>query len=108
MRVIWTLGKSDAQEVTALLSESKDWKTATVKTLLGRLVKKAYCGQKPKEKNLFIILWFPRMLRFKVPQSLFSHICAKIGQTLAEMIRESELTNEDLTMLEEALAQKNR
>ena len=59
MRVIWTLGKSDAQEVTALLSESKDWKTATV-----------------------------------------------IGQTLAEMIRESELTNEDLTMLEEALAQK--
>ena len=74
MRVIWTLGKSDAQEVTALLSESKDWKTATVKTLLGRLVKKAYCGQKPKEKNLFIILWFPRMLRFKVPQRVYSLI----------------------------------
>ena len=30
----------------------------------------------------------------------------KIGQTLVEMIRESELTNEDLTMLEEALAKE--
>lgn len=40
MRVIWTLGQSDAKEITALLSENKNWKAATVKTLLGRLVKK--------------------------------------------------------------------
>ncbi len=75
MRVIWTLGKSDAQEVTALLSESKDWKTATVKTLLGRLVKKRRIADRnPRKKNLFIILWFPRMLRFKVPQRVYSLI----------------------------------
>ena len=31
MRVIWTLGKSDAQEVTALLSESKTGKQQPLK-----------------------------------------------------------------------------
>ena len=78
MRVIWTLGKSDAQEVTALLSESKRLETATVKTLLGRLVKKGVLRTETQGKNLFIILWFPRMLRFKsATESLFSHICAK-------------------------------
>ena len=108
MRVIWTLGKSDAQEVTALLSESKDWKTATVKTLLGRLVKKAYCGQKPKEKICLLSFGFRGCYDSKCHREfILSYLC-KIGQTLAEMIRESELTNEDLTMLEEALAQKNR
>ena len=95
MRVIWTLGKSDAQEVTALLSESKDWKTATVKTLLGRLVKKGVLRTETQGKKF---VYYPLVSEDATIQ--------KIGQTLAEMIRESELTNEDLTMLEEALAQK--
>ena len=108
MRVIWTLGKSDAQEVTALLSESKDWKTATVKTLLGRLVKKGVLRTETQGKKfVYYPLVFEDATIQSATESLFSHICAKkIGQTLAEMIRESELTNEDLTMLEEALAQK--
>ena len=28
MRVIWTLGQSDAKEITALLSENKNWKAS--------------------------------------------------------------------------------
>ena len=55
MRVIWTLGKSDAQEVTALLSESKDWKTATVKTLLGRLVKKRRIADRNPRKKICLL-----------------------------------------------------
>ncbi len=40
MRVIWTLGQTTAQEITQILADSMDWKPATIKTLLGRLVKK--------------------------------------------------------------------
>ena len=40
MRVIWTLGQANAQQITQILADSMDWKVATVKTLLGRLVKK--------------------------------------------------------------------
>lgn len=39
MRVIWTLGQTTAQEITQILADSMDWKPATIKTLLGRLVK---------------------------------------------------------------------
>ena len=38
MRVIWTLGQTTAQEITQILADSMDWKPATIKTLLGRLV----------------------------------------------------------------------
>jgi len=40
MRVIWNNDQIDAMTINELLSESKGWKIATIKTLLGRLVKK--------------------------------------------------------------------
>jgi CopY/TcrY family copper transport repressor len=108
MRVIWTLGKSDAQEVTKLLSESMDWKAATVKTLLGRLVKKGVLRTESYGKKFIYhpIVSEDATIR-SATENLFSHICAKkVGQTLTEMIYESELTSEDIAMLEAALAQK--
>lgn len=42
MRVIWTLGESDAATINDVLKEKMQWKFATVKTLLGRLVKKKH------------------------------------------------------------------
>lgn len=108
MRVIWTLGQSDAKEITALLSENKNWKAATVKTLLGRLAKKGVLKTESQGKKfVYSPLVSEEATVRSAAENLFSHICAKkVGQTLAEMIQEAALTAEDLAMLQAAVDQK--
>lgn len=108
MRVLWTLGSADAQEITSLLGERMDWKLATVKTLLGRLVKKAAVTTETAGKKF---RYFPAVSEEETIQSatenLFSHVCAKkMGATIADLVAESTLTQADLELIKEALTTK--
>jgi len=40
MRIVWTLKQTDSHTIITLLEKQHDWKAATIKTLIGRLVKK--------------------------------------------------------------------
>ena len=40
MRIIWTLSKATSTQVIEILQQKVDWKPATIKTLLRRLVEK--------------------------------------------------------------------
>ena len=40
MRVVWANGRVTSKEIISILKEKMDWKQATIKTLLGRLVEK--------------------------------------------------------------------
>ena len=42
MRVIWTNEPVTSRTITEVLSEKMDWKAATIKTLIGRLVEKGF------------------------------------------------------------------
>lgn len=42
MRIIWTLETASSSEVIKELQAKKDWSESTIKTLMGRLVQKAY------------------------------------------------------------------
>ena len=53
MRVIWTLGQTTAQEITQILADSMDWKPATIKTLLGRLVKRSDLDRTRRKKFIY-------------------------------------------------------
>ncbi|OTN77247.1 CopY/TcrY family copper transport repressor [Enterococcus sp. 8G7_MSG3316] len=108
MRVIWTMGQSTAKEITDLLSTNKNWKSATVKTLLGRLVKKGVLEPEAQGKKfIYTPLVSEEATVRSATENLFSHICAKkIGQTISEMLTEADLTVEDIQMLQEALAAK--
>lgn len=108
MRVLWTLGSADAQEITGLLGERMGWKLATVKTLLGRLVKKSAVTTETAGKKF---RYFPAVSEEETIQSatenLFSHVCAKkMGATIADLVAESTLTQADLELIQEALAHK--
>lgn len=108
MRVLWTLGQADAQQISEILGESMDWKLATVKTLLGRLVKKAAVRTETSGKKF---IYFPQVEEGATVRSatenLFSHICAKkVGATLVDLINEAKLTPKDLALIQEALAKK--
>lgn len=78
MRVIWTLNQTTAQEITQILADSMDWKAATVKTLLGRLVKKEVVWTQQEGKKF---IYHPAVSEMETVRSatenLFSHICAK-------------------------------
>lgn len=108
MRVIWTMGQADAKQITEIISESKNWKLATVKTLLGRLVKKKMILPETLGKKFIYhpLVTEDQTVR-QASETLFSHICAKkMGRTLADFISDTKLTAEDIALLQEVLEKK--
>ncbi|MBV7389309.1 CopY/TcrY family copper transport repressor [Enterococcus alishanensis] len=108
MRVIWTKQETTAQEISEILGETMDWKPATIKTLLGRLVKKDAVYTKQAGKKY---IYYPKISESKTVKSatenLFSHICAKqIGNTIAELVDEAELTEADVAKIMATLNKK--
>lgn len=108
MRVIWTQGATTAQEIIDILGQTMDWKPATIKTLLGRLVKKAAVRTEQSGKKY---IYFPAISEEETVKSatenLFSHICAKrIGETIAELVATAELTETDVELINEQLVNK--
>lgn len=108
MRVLWTLGEADAQQIADVLGQRMDWKLATVKTLLGRLVKKAAVRTEPSGKKY---IYFPQVGEEETLQSatenLFSRICAKkVGSAITDLVTEAQLTATDIAMIQQALAKK--
>lgn len=58
MKVVWRKPRSGAQEIIEVLSESTSWTSATIKTLLNRLVKKQALGFEKDGKSY---LYFARI-----------------------------------------------
>lgn len=108
MRVIWSLGEARVDEISCQIPEDLDWSLATVKTLLGRLVKK---GMLSTEKEGRKFIYRPVMQECTavglLGKSLLSKVCAtKQSQLIAGMIDLSELTNQDATQLIDLLQSK--
>ena len=109
MRVICTLESTTAQEIVEILGQTMDWKAATIKTLLGRLVKKEAVRTEQSGKKY---IYYPAISEGETvksaTESLFSHICAKrIGETIAELVAEAALTDADVALINEQLMNKN-
>lgn len=108
MRVIWTLGETDATTINNVLSEKMQWKLATIKTLLGRLVKKEALQTKQVGKKFFYSAKVSEEETFHGAQEeLFAHICAtKVGEHLNQMIHDVALTQADITKIIQTLEKK--
>lgn len=108
MRVIWSLGEARVDEISCQISPDLDWSLATVKTLLGRLVKK---GMLSTEKEGRKFVYRPLMAECTAIQMMGQSLLEKVCETkqvklLADMIALSNLTSEDVTSLQEALKNK--
>lgn len=108
MRVVWTLEETDAATINELLSDKMQWKIATIKTLLGRLVKKEALQTKQVGKKFLYSAKVSEDETFHgAREELFSHVCAtKIGEHLVRMVDEVSLTQEDITNLIRTLEKK--
>lgn len=110
MRVVWTSNKVTSKEISDVLKEKKDWKPATTKTFIGRLVKK---GMLHTESNGNRYLYSAAVSEDEslknVSNGLFDHICNKeVGKTIADMISEETLSHKDVEMLEEVIKMKKK
>ena len=108
MRVVWTKGQVDALTIAQILGDKMQWKLATIKTLLGRLVKKgALKTDQIGKKFIYSAKVAEDHVFSQATEELFGHLCAKkMGSTLAQLIEEVPLTQEDVSLLQEILAKK--
>ncbi|GAB2024218.1 CopY/TcrY family copper transport repressor [Lactovum odontotermitis] len=108
MRVIWSLGEAKVEDIIHQISKRQDWSLATVKTLLGRLVKK---GMLETEKDGRCFIYRPIVGEedaiHLLTQELMEKICAtKHAQAVSDAIDMASLTPQDITMLTEKLQHK--
>ncbi|WP_251575426.1 CopY/TcrY family copper transport repressor [Limosilactobacillus agrestimuris] len=108
MRIIWTLGKSTSTQVIALLQQKVDWKPATIKTLLRRLVEKGAL-ETTRQGRVFIYtpLIKEQITMNEAADQLFSSICEMhVGATLKHVIEDVNLSQNDIDQLQTLLAKK--
>lgn len=85
-----------------------NWKQATIKTLIGRLVDKGML-QTEAVGNKYLyspLITEEESLKSKT-NDFFDQVCnRKVGQTIANLISEATLSHADVKMLEELLKEK--
>ncbi|WP_434778646.1 CopY/TcrY family copper transport repressor [Neisseria sp. Ec49-e6-T10] len=108
MRVVWSQPQASSQEIIALLQQKKDWQPTTIKTLLGRLIKKNMVGtQKDGKRYLYFPLVSEQESFISATENLFAHICSKkIGKTIAQLIDDATLTHQDIALIETSIKNK--
>ncbi|SDY79830.1 copper transport repressor, CopY/TcrY family [Evansella caseinilytica] len=110
MRVVWTQKKVTSKEIIDILHDKKNWKPATTKTFIGRLVKKGMLHTEADGKRYFYsaIANEEETIQSMV-DGFFDHICSKaVGKTIADMISSATLSFDDVALLEEALENKKK
>ena len=91
MRIVWTKGDVHSRDLITLLQQKRDWSESTIKTLLGRLVKKGLLNVS-KDGRRF---------------TYSATVCAmKKGQTLVNLVQATTMTQADLESLQQVVQTK--
>lgn len=108
MRVIWSMGKANSADVEAQIAERQNWTVATIKTLLGRLVKKEMLA-KVRGGRFYTYtanISEDEALK-KMGEELLSETCkTRQPMILSNLIKSTSLTSEDVKQLKILLDQK--
>lgn len=108
MRVVWTTHPITSKEIGTILEEKMQWKLATTKTLIGRLVKKGMLKTEARGRQFD---YYPAVSEEssvkEAADSLLNQVCTKkVGATIKMMMEDSVLSQEDLSALEKLIQQK--
>ncbi|MFD1316992.1 CopY/TcrY family copper transport repressor [Loigolactobacillus zhaoyuanensis] len=110
MRVAWTLGQVSSQTVSEVLAEKMAWKAATVKTLVGRLVKKgALTATRDGKRYLYQPAISEQQAMDTASEVFINQLCQhKVGKTLLKMVEETTLSQTDIADLISTLQTKQK
>lgn len=108
MRIIWTLGSGTSHEITDVLQQQVDWKTATIKTLLHRLVDKgALATERQGRAFIYRPLVAEQATMCNAADQLFDQFCAHcVGQTINHVVKRLPLSQDDIKQLQAILRTK--
>lgn len=108
MRVIWTNHPISGKEVNEILKEKKEWKLATTKTLIGRLVKKGMLStEKRGRKFEYSPLVTEKESMDESIEDLLNQICnTKISDSIETILEKRTLSKSELEQLEIIIKKK--
>lgn len=108
MRIVWTLGKIHAGDIIEQLQAKKNWSESTIKTLMGRLVKKGLL-QTSKDGRRFVYTAAVSQIEMmiQVTKEMLNRMCdMHKGQVLIEIVKDMPLSKSDISTIEQELAYK--
>jgi len=110
MRVVWAQDNVTSKEIRKVLEQKKNWKPATTKTFIGRLVKKGMLHTET-EGNKYVYSTNITENEFikSTLNETFDNICNKdVGKTIVDLISKSTLSFQDIDRLEKVLEMKKK
>ena len=108
MRVVWANGRVTSKEIISILKEKMDWKQATIKTLLGRLVEKGVLNTEQEGRNFIYTANIEEKEAVRdYVEDIFNRICnKKVGNVIGSIIEKHVLSFDDIDRLEKILEMK--
>ncbi|WP_080146052.1 CopY/TcrY family copper transport repressor [Marinilactibacillus piezotolerans] len=110
MRVVWANQPTTSKYISEILTQKMDWKPATTKTLIGRLVKKNKLNTLEEgRKYLYSANVSEQESIQENSKEVLQQVCTKKrGAVLYQMIEDTTLSIEDIERLEELLQTKKK
>lgn len=108
MRVVWANKYVTSRKIRDVLEVEKDWKSATIKTLLGRLVDKgALRTEKDGRRFIYSAVVTEQESMATFIDDVLSRVCNKqSGNVIGDIVERTELSKSDIAMLKELLNEK--
>jgi BlaI family penicillinase repressor len=103
MRVVWTQGPCSVEAVYDVVSENRDLKETTVRTLLRRLEQKGYLGHKSEGRAyLYTATEAPRSLAARAVRQIIDRFCqGSVEELVSGMVESKALSRDELDRLAE-------
>lgn len=110
MRVVWAQETVTSKEIREVLQQKRDWKPATTKTFIGRLVTKGMLHTEiDGKKFIYSATVSERDFIKSTLYETFENICNRdVGNTIVDLISKATLSFQDIEKLEKALELKKK
>ena len=110
MRVVWANSEVTSKFVAKVLCEKMNWKQATIKTLLNRLLEKNILRKREiGNKYIYSTDFTEKEVADSYILGTFDKICkTKVGEMIGKVIENSELSFDDLDLILKAVEEKRK
>ena len=110
MRVVWANSEVTSKFVAKVLCEKMNWKQATIKTLLNRLLEKNILKKREiGNKYIYSTDFTEKEVANNYILGTFDKICkTKVGEMIGKVIENSELSFDDLDLILKAVEKKKK
>ncbi|RLQ89855.1 CopY/TcrY family copper transport repressor [Planomicrobium sp. Y74] len=110
MRVVWAQDKVTSKEIIDVLQQKKEWKPATTKTFIGRLVKKGILyTEEEGRKFLYSSAINESDFINSTLDETFENICNKdVGNAIVNLISNATLSFKDIEKIEKVIEMKKK